>query len=181
MEKLISRDAAALQMLMTEDLYLLSTADVEATALAPHPPGNPTEIAATAPELKAAPTDLAYLGENNKYFLILVDDKSHKELNPTHREMLLKTMSAKGYELRDLAILNLNRYPGVQFSQLREFFACTRLALFGINPQQLGLASLNANLPGNIDNVKILATYSWEELSTDDQKKRAFWAAMKPF
>jgi hypothetical protein len=122
-----------------------------------------------------------YLGENNRYFLVIVDDKTHSELNTPHKEMLMKIMAAKKLELRDLAVLNLARHPDLDFEQLKKFFSCNKLALFGINPQKIGMPALAANQPEKYQDVKVLATFGLEEMNSDTEKKREFWNVMKDF
>ncbi|MES2874652.1 MAG: hypothetical protein V4708_13080 [Bacteroidota bacterium] len=184
MEKLITNNTDALRFLMNEDLYLVKEivqTDIH-PLLAEEPKATPEkaqELIETSPEETAA--NFNYLGENNRYFLVLVDDKSHKELNTPHKEMLMKIMAAKKLELRDLAILNLAQYPGTNFTQLKDFFSCNRIILFGINPGDIGLPAISANQPGKHHDVKVLATFGLEEMSSNTDKKREFWNVMKDF
>ncbi len=183
MGKLITHNSNALRFLMNEDLYDLGDAvqsDIH--------PIIPKEIITTptiepAPEIEKEelPVSFNYLGENNRYFLILVDDKTHPELNTPHKEMLMKIMAAKKLELRDLAILNLAKYPEANFGHLKDFFSCNRITLFGIDPQRIGLTGLGANQPGKHLDVKVLATFGLEEMSSNTDKKREFWNVMKDF
>lgn len=185
MRNLITNNPAALQLLMTDDLYLLKEENIPSEISEPKLAlkqvlGNPIAANRSIPEIKEL-KDFAYLGENNKYFLIIVDDKTHKDLNAAHKEMLLKIVQAKGLELRDLAILNLDRHKGATFNNLKEFFVCNKIVLFGISPQQIGISTISLNKPEKYQNVKILVTYSLEEMKNEVDKKREFWTVMKPF
>lgn len=187
MKSLITQDPAALQLLMTDDIYLISEKQKSVIKIqdntVPESFSSVEEVVEAEKEaaIVTSVRDFTYLGENNKYFLILIDDKAHKELNAPHLELLLKIMLAKKLELRDLAILNLNNYPNVSFTDLKEFFGCNRLALFGISPLQISLPSLTANQSEKHDGVSILATYSLEEMINDETKKKQFWNVMKSF
>jgi hypothetical protein len=183
MEKLITHNINALRFLMNEDLYDLGDSiqsDIHSiipeeiiTTPAPEPaPENEKEELAVS---------FNYLGENNRYFLIVVDDKAHPELNTPHKEMLMKIMAAKKLELRDLAILNLAKYPETNFQQLKDFFSCNRITLFGIDPKRIHLPGMGANQPGKHLDVKVLATFGLEEMSSNTDKKREFWNVMKDF
>lgn len=185
MEKLITHNVNALRFLMNEDLYMVKDPlqpEIQ-EEIAPVPivmealPPAETGIS----EDKSSVTSFNYLGENNRYFLVLVDDKTHKELNTPHKEMLMKIMAAKKLELRDLAILNLAQYPGANFEQLKDFFSCNRIILFGMNPRDIGLPAMGANEPVKHQDVKLLATFGLEEMSTNTDKKREFWNVMKDF
>jgi hypothetical protein len=186
MSNLLSQDQAALQMLFTEDIYFLQ-ADKEAIpAQASSLPVQPAELdnIKSAEALKEdigipVQADFEYQGENNKYFLVLIDDKIHTRMNPVHLEMLLKVMGAKKLELRDLAILNINRYPGLKYTALKTFFSCNRLAMFGVTPEQIAMPAVKPNKAETVGNVKVLVTYSLEEMRNNADKKREFWNVMK--
>jgi hypothetical protein len=113
--------------------------------------------------------------------LILIDDANNKEISPIHKETLLKIMKAKGLELRDLAVLNLNHFPNANVNELKEFFSCSKLVLFGINPQRIALPSISSNKVENHLNIKLFSTYSIDEMINDVNKKKEFWAIMKDF
>lgn len=184
MDKLITYDANALRFLMNEDLYDLGDViqqdkldkTLENPIIKHEEPKNTETLNGEQPI-----RSFNYLGENNRYFLILVDDKTHRELNSPHKEMLMKIMAAKKLELRDLAILNLAQYPELQFEQLKDFFSCNKITLFGIDPQKMGLPALGANRPGKYLEVKVLATFGLEEMISNTDKKREFWNVMKDF
>lgn len=177
MSNLITKDSHALRLLMTEDLYILTEQESDILIQA--------EKVIEKPEVKiiepAEVREFYYQGENNKYFLILFDNLQHEEMNMLHKETLLKIMSAKGLELRDLAIMNLNQFQGVSFNELKEFFSCSRIALFGIDPQRIKLPELSLNQIEKLDGAKVLCTFGLEEMINDTTKKREFWNVMKNF
>lgn len=194
---MITHNINALRFLMNEDLYDLGDAvqvekaekavvvpELAAVEKEPKPLSVEKEVLTSSSEtVKEEPkeTSFDYIGENNRYFLIVVDDKTHKNLNTPHKEMLMKIMSAKKLELRDIAILNLAQYSDATFEQLRDFFSCSKVALFGIDPKRLGLPAMGANQPEKQLGVKVLATFSLEEMSSNTDKKREFWNVMKDF
>lgn len=177
MPKLLIDDPNVLRLLMTEDIYILNEKKIP----------DPVSIQSQAEVLKqeslaeSPALEFAYLGENNRYFLVLFEDNTRKELSNEHKEMLLKIMSAKSLELRDLAIVNLALYPQASFSELKKFFSCNRIALFGINPQRIALPAIPANKPEKYMDVKILPSFSLDEMSSNTDKKREFWTVMKGF
>lgn len=173
MSELLTSDPRALRMLMTEEIFLIKEEQPALPANEPQP-----EVSEIPAEL---PADFTYLGENNKYFLILVKDEKHPHLNKEHQEMLLKIIQAKGLELRDVAILNLNRYPGIKFKAIKDFFAPSRVVFFGINPQIIGFPAMASNEPQKAEEVKALTTYHFDEMKDDVNKKRTFWNVLKSF
>lgn len=198
MSDLLVKDNDALKFFMTEDLYIFSEKEIanpsEKTEKLQAPEAliipeikQLPDITAITEEIKAPAGEIkkelsfTYLGENNKYFLILIDDSKNSEISELHKETLLKIMSAKGLEIRDLAIMNLNKHQGINFSQLKDYFSCSRIALFGIDPKRIELPSMSSNKVENHLNVKVLATFGIDEMINDVVKKKEFWAVMKEF
>lgn len=199
MSNLLSQNSNALRLLMTEDLYIIYEKEqVQIINSAPQPEiikqldsisDQPVanELVQEPKELIEMPVtsettrEFSYLGENNKYFLILFNEPNQKDISSIQKETLLKIMSAKGMELRDLAVLNLYQYPGVRFDDLKEFFSFNKIVLFGVDPQQIALSSQSANQIIKIEGAKILSTYSIDEMIKDTTKKREFWSVMKDF
>jgi hypothetical protein len=201
MASLHSNELNTISFLLTEDIYILDKKSINPivnienaiktdssepaqTAENPSSIAIP-KIAATTPsqvttEIKKT-QDFTYIGENNKYFLILIEDEKHPEISPIHKETLLKIMGAKGLELRDLAVLNLNLFPDTNVNELKGFFSCSKLVLFGINPQRLSLPCMSSNKVENHFNIKLFSTYSIDEMINDVNKKKEFWAIMKDF
>lgn len=182
MSELITNHPVALQYLMTDDLYnfkeALITPELGSTIM--------EEAEVTKPLLPMnsiinEPEIYNYIGENNKYILLLVDDSTHRTLNSIHLDTLSKIIKAKGLELRDLAILNINTHPGATFEGLKAYFVCSKIVLFGISPQTIGIPKATLNKPEKFRDVKILATYSLSEMDDNKQKKVEFWNLMKPF
>ena len=199
MSNLLSQNSNALRLLMTEDLYIIFEKEqVQIINSAPQPEiikqldsisDQPVanELVQEPKELIEMPVtsettrEFSYLGENNKYFLILFNEPNQKDISSIQKETLLKIMSAKGMELRDFAVLNLYQYPGVRFNDLKEFFSFNKIVLFGVDPQQIALSSQSANQIIKIEGAKILSTYSIDEMIKDTTKKREFWSVMKDF
>lgn len=177
MSNLITKNNQALSILMTEDLYILP----EQTSILSQEAGKIEDIPAETTTEPSKVREFFYLGENNKYFLILFDDPKHKEMSMLQKETLLKIMSAKGLELRDLAIMNLNQFPGAGFGELKDFFSFSKITLFGIDPQRITLPDISLNQIEKQDGANILCTYGLEEMINDTVKKREFWNVMKNF
>jgi hypothetical protein len=190
MSELVTNHPVALHFLMTDDLYVLkdtSSISSEVKPILPEPIVAiplPAEVKPLTVEVKAAvkePEVYNYLGENNKYILLLVNDATHKTLNSAHLETLLKITKAKGLELRDLAILNMHTHAGCTFEGLKKYFVCGKIVCFGLSPQTIGIPGITLNKPGKFNDVKILATFSLSEMDDNKQKKVEFWNVMKPF
>lgn len=184
----------ALGLLMNEDLYHFSgdeinvrTISEDQQILAPVEVKEPRrdKEAERLPEVKQAseaapePNYFEYLGENNKYTLILVNEPAYDVLGPKEMETLLNILKGKKQDLNDVALLNIRKYPTATFPALKEFFACNSIIFFGINPSQLKIDGVQANQISVHGNTRILATYSITEMLNSVEKKRAFWDEMK--
>ncbi|MDP2413811.1 hypothetical protein [Daejeonella sp.] len=201
MSNLLTQNSNALRLLMTEDLYILpekeqviptkaeqapeinsrKEADAPAKLISETPVEQAEEVLPQKPAEPEKIREFSYLGENNKYFLILFNEPNQKDISSIQKETLLKIMAAKGLELRDLAVLNLNRYPEVNYTDLKEFFSFNKIVLFGIDPHQISLSSQSSNQIVKLESAKILCTYSIDEMIKDTTKKREFWNVMKDF
>ncbi|HEY0054519.1 MAG TPA: hypothetical protein VGB63_04105 [Pedobacter sp.] len=167
MDALKASNPLALSFLMTEDLYSIQE-EVESL------------VEIIVPEAaKQEPAFFEYLGENNKYILLLVNDQQHPIINPKELETLLNILKAKKQELKDVAIVNLAKHPTASFEELKNFFVCSSLVLFGINPAQIKLDGVQSNQIIKHQNTKVLATFSFAEMAANTDKKRTFWDEMK--
>lgn len=164
----------ALSRLLSDELYLIKD-EISAKDNVPQR----EEAAPAKDENKPEPPSFVYLGENNKYFLILVDQPGETHINKEDQADLEKILKAMGMELRDTAIMNLAAFPATDFTQLKAFFACSRLVLFGVDPARLNLPAVPGNQISMHQGVKILATFSFKEMQGDRNKKASFWNEMK--
>jgi hypothetical protein len=167
MADLKTTNQIALRILMTDDLYIVSDQKQKSNVVKEIP--------------LSGSAHFNYLGENNKFILILVKDPVKDIINEEDLTMLTSILTATKIELRDAAIVNMNKYPEATFNILKQFFACRKMVLFGINPVQLDMADIDSNKTGLFKETKILATFSFNEMRNDTVKKRLFWDAMKQF
>ena len=168
----------SLQYLITEELYLIDPIDlVEAESDA-----NQTDIKDKLAETAALQQlSFDYLGENNKYFLLLVDYPGHKVMAPKELEALQSILTAKKMTLSDVAIMNIGANPKASLQQLKAFFACSKVVLFGLEPQSFSLPPLSSNLISEYEGVQFLNTFNFSEMLENVEKKKIFWNVMKGF
>lgn len=166
---MLTQDPKALQLLFQEDLYLIKNQAAK-----------PAAIQQDAPVVEPV-TEFDYLGENNRFFLLLVNEPSERYLCAPDLEILVKILAAKGMDLKDVAILNMHHYGDLNLVQLKSFFSCNKICLFGIAPHVLGMPNMPSNEASTYEDVQILATFSLQELQQTQHKKVAFWNAIKNF
>lgn len=130
---------------------------------------------------KRQTTDFKYLGENNKYILIVVKEPSFDFLKQDDLGFLLKILAAKKLELKDVAIINTEKHSSLNFDDLKVFFAFNKVVTFGINPQILQIEGAVANKKSIFKETQILGTWSLAILQQDEKKKAVFWDMLKSF
>jgi hypothetical protein len=126
-------------------------------------------------------TGYKYLGENNKYILIIVKEPEADFLKPTDLNFLLKVLTAKKLELDDVAIINTEKNESLNFDDLKDFFACNKIITFGIDPKSLQITTAVANKSSIFKNTPILGTWDLQKLQLDAKKKGIFWDELKTF
>lgn len=163
MSEMKASDPAALQYLMTEDIYLISEEQLSQS----------TEVGEeNGPAFN-------YLGENNKFMLLLIQEDSHPNLRSNELEALGNILGAKRMSLKDVAIVNQRQYKSSTWREYKDYFACSSIVLFGIDPTEIGLRTLPKNAITDFEGMQVLFTYSFAEMLGSTDKKREFWNQMK--
>lgn len=200
MDSLNTAHPLALSILLNEDLYVIEPVEtmqnveintapkeepkaaVENKIVIPVLQDTPMETPEVAkPEAVASKPVFNYLGDNNKYLLIIINDKTHQFINDKDLAFLLKILAAKKLDLHDIAILNTNNYTDLTFKDLKDYFACNKILTFGIDPKSLEIQGIIANKAGEFEGVKILGTWALPLLDSDVKKKTIYWNELKNF
>jgi hypothetical protein len=186
---LLSTNSAVLTALLGSDVYHISeaTSQLEQAGLVANEPtvakqeiaSEQVVIPSTEQALKTVHYN--YLGENNKYILILIDQPLKREIIAAKDLLLLeKTLAALKLELRDVAIVNLQQCEELHFKSLKEFFSCNKVLGFGIELAKIGIEKEVAiNTVFRIEDCPFLLASSLEELSNNQAQKVIWWSAMK--
>jgi hypothetical protein len=186
---LLSTNSAVLTALLGSDVYHISEATSQleqAGLIANEPTVAKQEIASEQVVIRSTEQALKtvhynYLGENNKYILILIDQPLKNEIIAAKDLLLLeKTLAALKLELRDVAIVNLQQCEELHFKSLKEFFSCNKVLGFGIELAKIGIEKEVAiNTVFRIEDCPFLLASSLEELSNNQAQKVIWWSAMK--
>ena len=192
---LLSTNSAVLASLLGSDVYHISeaTSQLEQVSLITKEPTSDKQAIAAEPSISSeqeaiissdqTPTSVHYnyLGENNKYILILIDQPLKSEIISAKDLLLLeKTLTALKLELRDVAIVNLQQCEELHFKSLKEFFSCNKVLGFGIELAKIGIEKeVPINTVFRIEDCPFLLASSLEELSNNQAQKVVWWSAMK--
>lgn len=163
MSEMKASDPVALQYLMTDDIYLIQEEPV---------PQASEDRAGKSPTFN-------YLGENNKFMLLLIQEDSHPNLHSNELEALANILGAKRMSLKDVAIVNQRKYSTSSWKEFKAYFACSSIVLFGIDPTEVKIRTLPRNAITDFEGMQVLFTYSFAEMLSNVDKKREFWNQMK--
>lgn len=192
---LLSTNSAVLTALLGSDVYHIDegTSQLEQAQLIAKEPTIDKQTIAAETAISShqeaihssdqTPTSVHYnyLGENNKYILILIDQPLKSEIiRATDLLLLEKTLAALKLELRDVAIVNLQQCESLHFKSLKEFFSCNKVIGFGIELAKIGIEKeVPINTVFRIEDCPFLLASSLEELSSNQAQKVIWWSAMK--
>ncbi len=127
---------------------------------------------------KAAPLAFDYWGGNAKFILVVHTDAQEKYSTEADKTFLLKMLAALKLTEEHIAFLNIAHYPNVVMEQLIDFFACNKVLVFGVNPQQLNCDASAYNIV-ELQRVKLLCADSLQVLTNDVTKKTALWKQLQ--
>ncbi len=139
-----------------------------------------TPVDETAPIDPPTTPAYAYLGENRKNFLFILENQQHSFFSEAALDAFSKTIMALGLTMADIAVYNLDMSSGsTDIGPLLSFFNPKKLVFSGVSPLDLGLTKGDLNVVFEHGNSSCLFTYSFEEMLTDTQKKKLFWTQLK--
>ncbi|WP_257657962.1 hypothetical protein [Parapedobacter lycopersici] len=121
-----------------------------------------------------------FYGENKRRYLFLVEDRHHEWMSAPALDAFSRTLAALKLSVGDIALLNLARLPEVpKKTQLTAFFQPRAVVLLGAPPAVFGLDPGVSGQVVDSDGLPVLRTAAFDELLTNDEKKRQFWTAIK--
>jgi hypothetical protein len=158
----------AFSLIMNDGIYLLDKDKILSTPNIAPPPVEQKQ-----------PDNFNFMGSNKKNFLVIgyypeqvtIDDKYFIAL-----ESIIKRL---GYNLDDIAIFNIAKYPGTSTQQLLDFFNPQKLLLLGAQAVPAGSEQLMLNKPQKLNNCQTLLSFSFDEMMENNENKKAFWEQMK--
>ena len=130
------------------------------------------------PLVKPSPV-YQFLGGNKKQILYIVDNQAHDYFSTGALDAFSRTINALGLSIEDIAVFNVGKHSPTYFDQICTYFNPQKVILAGASPTQLALNNLSLNDPITLNNVKVLYTFSFEEMLTDTERKKTFWQQVK--
>jgi DNA polymerase III psi subunit len=137
------------------------------------------ESQGSEPIVKTLETTFNYLGKNNKNFLVLVNYANEEHIAAPHLAALQNILKRKELSLDDVAILNINKYAPVKLTALAKAFEPAKLIIMGKDSLPEGIGQLTLNKPLQGKKTHVLYSFSFDEMMSSNDNKKAFWEQMK--
>ncbi|RYE18381.1 MAG: hypothetical protein EOP51_22080 [Sphingobacteriales bacterium] len=169
---------AAFCFIMQDDIYLLN-ADKQ---LLNQPQ---SEIAVpvneSEPVIETQKPAINYFGKNLKYFVVLVFYPAQDVMNDGHFTALQSTLQRIGLSIDDIAIVNLAITPDVLLEEITAQLSPQKILILGKDAVPAGSTAMPFNVRQTAGNIAFLHTFSFGEMMTSNENKKAFWEQVKNF
>jgi hypothetical protein len=186
----IADNPAALRFILQDDVFLLPgdkdrqpQTPAQPVAEVPTLPVVETIVEPAAevpvqPVTETPPATLNYLGKHKKAFLILTHYPDHEFIAAEHLAALENILKRKEHTLDDVAILNMAKNTVTGLEQLVTHFNPQKLLILGDKALPV-MVPLTLNQPQNINGYVAMYSFSFEEMMSSTDNKKAFWDQMK--
>ena len=158
----------ALNFIFQDELYLLNAERHSFTT-----------IAEPVPTAEPIAESYNYLGKNQRQFLILVHYPAHEFMDAAHLAALTNILKRKELALDDVAIINLHHYQTTDLEALNSFFSPVKIVVMGRNAIPAGMEEPVLNTPLQLKGRHLLYSFSFDDMMSDNERKKLFWEQMK--
>lgn len=171
MSRLLTQNPIALRFLMSETIF---------SSAVENSPAENSSIVTDSIESDLSLSDnkepdLLFLGANERNILFLVQNPQENYFSAEAEDAFLKTLTALKLNLNDVAVFNRSKSEKslIEINEALDPKVC--IYCEGENETNKN----DFNKITEVEGIAYLYTYSFEEMLTDTNKKRAFWNAIK--
>lgn len=184
MSRLITKNPIAIRQLMSETIFQPDElVEVDKPSESEQLRKTPTAIeTSTKDQVIALKKDdlieneeLLYWGDFGKALVYFVDNPDADYFSEAAKEAFLKTLTALKLTLSDVAVINLYRLS-FSISDIKKQLN-PKILVYSTGPREGYEQRFNQFFDEEASQV--LITYTFEEMLTSNEKKRAFWNAIK--
>lgn len=172
-------DNNALRFILQDEIYLLNDDKIKYSATTVSAPVTETIPALSTPVIETPRPTFNYLGSNKKNFLILVNYVDHEFIKDDHLTALESVLGRLGHSREDIAILNLAKHDWADHGIVLEHFSPKTMVILGQKALPNGIPNLKFNQVKKNGAISVLHTFSFDEMMTNVDNKKAFWEQMK--
>jgi hypothetical protein len=175
---------AALRFILQDDIYLLQGDKALARQTVTQPvaeiqPEPVIEVASIALVAETPAIAFNYLGKNKKRFLIITYYPQHEFIADEHLTALQNILKRKEYDIDDVAILNLAKTTISALDELATYFNPKKLLILGKDAQPANMEVIALNQTKQLPDFTALYSFSFDEMMSSVDNKKAFWDQMK--
>jgi hypothetical protein len=172
-----TENSAALHFILQDDIFLLNQdreaySDKVSFVVQPVPQAELLVV-------ETKQVEFNYLGGNKKNFLITVYYPGIDFMADAHLTALQNTLKRLGFELEDVAILNLANHTEADHETISGFFSPKKMLLMGKSALLKNISTLKLNEQQTQGNCAMLFSFSFDEMMDSNEYKKAFWEQMK--
>lgn len=122
----------------------------------------------------------SFLGGNGLHISIVVDHANAQFLPEEELTFLSGILSACGLTLEDIALINLNKTPVINYKEVSEELGSRIVLLFGVSPEKLGLPIIfPAFQVQEFNQQRFLYAPELKHLQANRDDKKKLWDALK--
>jgi DNA polymerase III psi subunit len=144
---------------------------------------DPITFVPTEPSVLAEPEltiEWKSLGSNRKGILVAVNYENITNLPDAQLEFLMQLLKACQLSLHDVALINMNNYPGVAHTSILSQFSTKVVLLFGITIQDWGFPFQTPPYQvQSFSDYTVMHAPALHDLQNDKPAKGLLWAALK--
>jgi DNA polymerase III psi subunit len=133
----------------------------------------PTEERTPAPEWKL-------LGSNQKNILVAVAYENITHLPDPQLDFLMQLLKACHLGLNDVALINMNNYKGMEYTDILSYFQTKAILLFGISAQEFGFPfEMPQYQVQPFTQYTVIHAPALHDLQNDKPAKGLLWTGLK--
>lgn len=123
---------------------------------------------------------ITWLGQNLQKVVIVVNSPESLYLPDSELDFLMGILTACRLTMADVALINLQRHPGLDYKALTAATDAEKIMMFGITPDDLQMPlSFPHYQVQRYNNQQYLASPSLLNLQADRMEKSKLWACLK--
>ena len=78
------------------------------------------------------------------------------------------------FDIDDVALLNVAKYPNLEFKNLTDFFDPKKLLLLGNAALPAGMLAITLNVPVVLNNISTLYSFNFDDMMDNTINKKVF-------
>jgi hypothetical protein len=124
--------------------------------------------------------EIVFLGEHNKHHVFVVDEKGFKFLEEKNLHFFLQLIEACKFTLQDIALLNRNSQPALNYKEINDKMDAKTVVCFGLTTTDLDLPfSIPSYQVQKFENTAYLIAPDLAALRDNPTEKKLLWGALQ--